>query len=324
MMSICMFIGFSCLIPLCFATTNSSEYEGSNLLAAISSLRNRDSAITAIVLAVPILFEPIIEKIISAFTKDKPESEIFRAKHALLSRTERFAIACGLLTIPMTAFLPNGIRNLANVYLCLRRCRYILIGGAVTVSLYRLDKNFFTFLKTCFIIILVTIGTVSGCYAENFCDLKSNNYIVMRELGSLCYLFAGVTTIYCIAKWLSFAITFKLKGSKASEEYSDRDLKTILPILYIVTTGVGVIILATTNRANPEVERYTASSLFYHHMSLILYLIFLISLSERAMKQEIIRGLVSNTVCCAVQLFEVGLPNILIVQAFFNNLCPLF
>jgi uncharacterized membrane protein len=294
--NICIILGFSCLIPLCFATNNSSEYNGSNLQIAITSLRNRDSAITAIALAVPILLELVTEKIISVFIKDKPESDKFRVKHALLNRIERFAIACGLLTIPMTAFLPQSLPNLVNVYLCLRKCRYVLIGGAVTVSLYRLDKNFFTMLKTCFIIVLVAIGSVSGCYAENFCNLRGSNYIVIRELGNLCYLLASFTTIFCIAQWLSFVVTAKLKGSTSSEEYNNTDLKTVLPILYIITTGVGIILLATLNRVNPEADRYTASALFYHHMGLILFLIFLISLSERAMKYEIIRGLVSQLV----------------------------
>jgi hypothetical protein len=306
-MNCCLFIGFSCLIPLCFANINASEYNGSNLQIAVTSLRNRDSAITAIALAVPILLELMIEKLISVFIKDKPESDKLRVKHALLNRIERFAIACGLLTIPMTAFLPQSLPNLVNVYLCLRRCRFVLIGGAVTVSLYRLDKNFFTMLKTCFIIILVAIGSVSGCYAENFCDLRGNNYIVIRELGNLCYLLASFTTIFCIAKWLAFVVTAKWRGSTASEEYNDTDLKTVLPILYIITTGTGIIILATANRINPEADRYTASSLFYHHMGLILFLIFLISLSERAMKYEIIRGLVSQfvfAVCCCSKIFD--------------------
>jgi hypothetical protein len=300
-MNWCIFIGFGCLMPLFFAANNASEYKGSELQKAISSQRNRDSAITAIALAVPILLGLFTEKIISVFVQNNEQSDKFRAKYSLLNRTERFAIACGLMTIPITAFLPNDIRNLVNIYLCLRRCRYVLIGGAITISLYRLDKNVFTRLKTCFIIVLVAIGSVSGCYAENFCNLRSNNYILIRELGALCYLLASTTTIYCIANWLYIVAKSKLKGSTASEDYYDRDLKATLPILYTATTGTAILLIATTNRANPETDRYTASSLFYNHMGLILFLIFLLSLSDRAMKYEIIRGLVSQSIfvfCC--------------------------
>lgn len=294
MMKVCLFIGFSCLIPLFIGATNSSEYIDSDLHAAISSHRNRDSAITAIALALPILAELAIERIISAFIKDKSENTKSIVKHALLNRTERFAVACGLLTIPITAFLPHHILSFVNIYLCLRKCRYVITGAAVLVSLYRLDNNVFTLLKTCFNIVLVAIGSVSGCYAENFCDLRGTNYLVIRELGNFCYLLAGIITLYCILRWLISFISVLIKGYTTTEEYMDTDLNTVLPILYVFSTGGAIIIMLTTNRVNPDSDKYTSSTLFYHHMGLILYIIFLISLSERAIKFEIIRGLVSH------------------------------
>jgi hypothetical protein len=300
------FGGALCLLPL--AAKPTSDFSDSELLTAVPSQRNRDSAVAAFALGLPILAEIVVEVITSITTEGRAEKVKLHIGRQLLNTRERFLLACGILTIPITAFFPGNTFQLVNIYLCLRKCRFMFVGGTVITSLSRYDVTFWSVRHTYSIVTCLIVGSVLGSYAEN------NNQHIGRQLSPLaifaygCYILALVILLYCNARWLLSIIptyftkqTLKPwldKGSQKDLHITDAQL--LIPLLYVATTGLVSILLSIIFRVSPEIDAYNADALFYHHLALILYVVFIMYLGDRMMKYDVIRGLVSYCVAYAL------------------------
>jgi hypothetical protein len=296
------FGGALCLLPL--AAKPTSDFSHSELLIAVPSQRNRDSAVAAFALGLPILAEIVVEVITSITTEGKAEKVKLHIGRQLLNTRERFLLACGILTIPITAFFPGNTFQLVNMYLCLRKCRFMFVGGTVITSLSRYDVTFWSVRQTYSIVTCLIVGSVLGSYAEN------NDQRIDRQLSPLaifaygCYILALLILLYCNARWLLSIIptyftkqTLKPwldKGSQKDLHITDAQL--LIPLLYVATTGLVSILLSIIFRVSPEIDAYNSDALFYHHLALILYVVFIMYLGDRMMKYDVIRGLVSHSV----------------------------
>lgn len=294
--------GALCLLPL---TGNPSiDLSHSDLLNAVPSQRNRDSAVAAFALGLPILGEVIVEMITSISTEGKSEKVKIHLGGQLLNTRERFLMALGILTIPITAFLPEDTVDLVNIYLCLRKCRFIFVGGTIITSLCRYDVAFWTVKKSFSIVVCLVIGSVMGSFSENG-SLRGRRST--HELAGIAYGFfilALCILLYCNARWFLSVIP-SLFSKQALKPWRDgvsqkdpqiTDAQLLLPLLYVFTTGLVSIIICVIFRVSPEIDAYNSDALFYHHLALIMYVIFLMYLSDRMMKYDVIRGLVSATV----------------------------
>lgn len=301
----CMLIFFGgalCLLPL--AARPTSDFSHSELLSAVPSQRNRDSAVAAFALGLPILAEILVEKITSLSTAGRSEKVKIHFGRQLLNTGERFLLACGILTIPITAFLPGKTFQLVNIYLCLRKCRFMFVGGTVITSLSRYDVTFWTVRKTYSIVTCLIIGSVLGSYAENnnLHSYQPSSPLAIFAYG--LYILALLILLYCNARWLQSIIPTYFtkqplkpwldKGSQKDLQITDAQL--LLPLLYVATTGLVSVLLSIIFRVSPEIDRYNADALFYHHLALILYVVFIMYLGDRMMKYDVIRGLVSHTI----------------------------
>lgn len=296
------FGGVLCLLPL--AAKPTSDFSHSDLFNAVPSQRNRDSAVAAFALGLPILAEIVVEVITSISTKGRSEKVKIHFGRQLLNTRERFLLACGILTIPITAFLPASTFQLINIYLCLRKCRFIFVGGTVITSLSRYDVTFWSVRKTYSILSCIIGGSVLGSYSEN------NNQYAGRQLSPLSifayglYLLALMILLYCNTRWL-LSITPTYFAKQTSKPWLDggsqkdlhiTDAQLLIPLLYVITTGLVSVLLSIVFRVSPEIDAYNADALFFHHLGLVLYVVLIMYLSDRMMKYDVIRGLVSPTV----------------------------
>lgn len=290
---LCFIGGICCFIPL--RLDSLTDYADSMRRETLTSSRSRDSAIAASALTLPIFLEIITEIITSVSAKS--EKVEMHVKQALLNTRERFVLACGILSISVTAFLPTDSPHLVNIYLCMNNCRLTFVGGAVIISLCRCDPNFWSQRKTYVALVLLVSSTVTGAFADNWsCYGKSATW---HDIAFMLFMLALAILFYCNVLWLfsmfpqlisgirNYSRNMQLEGMESLKKFP------IFPFLYVLTVTLATIVLVVTRRTYPENERRNADALFYHNLGFNTYLLFIMYISERQTKFEVIQGLVS-------------------------------
>lgn len=294
---ICLIGGTGCLIPL--AITPLIDYRSSQLHAALISERFKDSSIFTMTFALPVLFD-IISEVFQSLLMTKPRNKAkMKVKDALLNTRERFVLFCGMVTIPIVSFMPVHTQNLANIYLCMKRCRSMLVFGSVVTSLCRYNKKLWTVKKSYCMLLLIFVATFSGSLADNT-SLQSV-IPVAHNFSLLLYLVVGCIFFFYNGKWLcSFAPTVLKwlfsKSIKDAEEplegHRDDRKNSIFPLVYATVTTIISIASMAIARSYTGDRRYCEEDLFYQNLIIVLYLLVLMYISERMLKYEVVQGLV--------------------------------
>ena len=300
---VCVLGGIFCLTPLIgLPDAHLSDFRFKD---AVSSTRNRDSGVAAIALVVPIVVQIATETITSYIRGDSNTARIkLLVGRELLNKKERFVLACGLLTIPLTAFLPPETPNLINIYICLRMCRFIYVVGAVMISLCRYNRIYWTVLKTYLSLACMIGSSILTSYSQNYFPVLGGVNGPTTTLALLLSLLAYIIQMYCCISWLCSVIPILYRrlsavsagcdDETACNESIPSDRPLVLPVVYVSSANAFATIWSITNRVFPERTSFVGDTLFYYHLFLTLYLVFLMYLSERMMKYEIIKGLVSK------------------------------
>jgi hypothetical protein len=299
-LAVCFFGGIFCLFPLTGLPDH--EFTDFRFKAAVSSTRNRDSGVAAIALVVPIVVQIATETITCYFRGDNTAKIKVLVGRELLNKSERFVLALGLLTIPLTAFLPPETHNLVNIYICLRMCRFTYVVGAVMISLCRYNRNYWTVIRTYISMMCMMSSSILTSYAQNFFPLLGGVNGPTTTLALLLSLLAYIIQMYCCIGWLCSVIPVLFKrmtgirsGCSDDTPYNESipsHRPLLLPVVYVGTVNLWATVWSVTNRIFPERTSFVGDTLFYYHLFLTLYLVFLMYLSERMMKYEIIKGLV--------------------------------
>ena len=137
----------------------------------------------------------------SVLTIDKSDKIKMHVKQALLNSPERFLLACAILTVPISTFLPPDTAHLVNIYLCLYKSRLILMGGAAFASLCRYDPKFWSVRFTNIGIALLGAACFAGSFADNTMDGNSISPI-FHILALILFAIGSMMFFYCNFKWL--------------------------------------------------------------------------------------------------------------------------
>ena len=286
-----------CLLPL---SIDMFDFRDTPLSVTLKSVRFRDSAIFATSVTLPILMDVISELFNAIVTRNTPKSIKMRPKKPLLNTIERFMLYCGIMTIPMTAFLDPNMANLGNIYQCLRRSRTILVFGAVVTSLGRYDRKFWSPMTTYALLAFLIIGATIGSFTDN-CNVVGQQEIG-REIVSWFHIITATIFFSCNALWLCKNLPhyFKLIWSGRSaqsgeklENLSDHQYR-IFPLLYATATSAFFLGSMTAARLFGGEDTYSADALFLHNLMFILYLLLQMYMSERMLKCEVVEGLVRS------------------------------
>jgi hypothetical protein len=286
------FGGLYCLFPLIIGP--SINFQGSAEHYDLTSQRNRDSAIVAIALTVPIFVDLVTEIITSIVIGEKSNKIKMHVKQALLNNMERFVIACGIITVPLTAFLPPSTPNLVNIYLCLYKSRLILVGGTVFASLCRYNPVHWPTKATYTAVTLLAVACSTGAFADNFYPPETSS--VAHSIATILFMAGSFIFFACNFRWLYFTLPplfmqYVRANSNVRSTAGTTDL--LFPVLYVVTVTLASLSLTILRRLYPENIKQNSEGLFYHNLGFNIYLLFIMYISERMMKYEVIRGLVS-------------------------------
>jgi hypothetical protein len=295
---ICLIGGMGCLLPM--ATTPLKDYGTTQLHASLTSQRFKDSALFTMSFTLPLLFDIISEVFQSLIMKQKTEKAKMNVKDALLNTRERFILYCGIITIPILAFMPVHTQNLANLYLCLKRSRSMLIFGSVVTSLCRYNEKLWTVRKSNCLLLLLVTATFSGSLADNTSVISV--IPIAHKTSMFLYLVTGCLFFYCNGNWIcSFAPNVLkwlfFKSTKDDEEpLEDRGPNSIFPLVYATATSIISTACMVAARSYTGDRRYCEEDLFIQNLLIVIYLLVLMYISETMLKYEVVQGLVRTIV----------------------------
>jgi hypothetical protein len=307
--SVIFLLGVSCLLPL-INVYPIADFENSVIKLSLMSQRNKNSSIVAASLAIPVFLDLALETLMSILTIDKSDKIKMHVRQALLNSPERFLLACAILTVPISTFLPSDTAHLANIYLCLYKSRLIFMGGAAFSSLCRYDPKFWPVWLTNFGIALLGAACFGGAYADNTMDGNSISPIV-HIVALTLFAIGSMIFFYCNIKWLISVIprlcrALWIAPSRENLSNTSPDVRdSLFHVLYVTTVTGASIVLSVTRKLYPENSRLNSDALFAHNLLFNLYLLFVMYISERMVKYEVVKGLVSW--CCCFLLSAAAL-----------------
>lgn len=306
--SICFFAGIYCLFPLVIGPLTS--FKDSSDLFDLTSQSNRDSSIVAIALTVPIFVDLATEIFTSIVIGDKSNKIKMHVKQALLNTRERFVLACGIITVPLTAFLPPATPHLVNIYLCLYKCRIILVGGSVLASLCRYNPVHWPMRATSSAIILLAVACITGSFADNF--YPPNTPSVAHSTATILFMAGSTIFFACNFRWLFYTLPplfmqYVRWNSNIRSASGSTDL--LFPVLYVLTVTLSSLSLTILRRLYPENVKQSAEGVFHHNLAFNIYLLFVMYISERMMKYEVVQGLVRTCTLDSTHVIEAFLSN---------------
>ena len=319
----CIIGGFCCFFPFLLGQLN--DFSATVLSAALSSQRSRDLAVVSTSLLVPIYMGILTDTITSLFIRDKSKKIRLHVGQELLNVRERFALACAILAVAMPSTMQSDIPNLVNVWMCLRNFRLMLVGGIVNVSLCRYDRNFWSMSKTSISLALLAASTILDSCAINLRSLKG--YPIAHIVASVALLIAVVIFLSCCFRWLLFVCPKIYRGAMVTlspkTPLSTRNDRSpgcykhlLFPLLYVTSITLITIILVPLMVFYPP-SNYNDDALFFDSMGNIMFLLFIMYISDRMMKYEVIEGLVShipNARCYAYLLISASAPTTTFVK----------
>lgn len=299
-----------CLIgcTLCFlpALMGQIETEDDMLVNALTSNKNRDLAVAVIALSVPVFTEIAADYCTNIFVGPKSKRIKMHVREALLKPSEHLLLTCSILSVPVMAFLPARMDHLVATYLCFTRFRILLVGGLVIISLSRFDKKIWTKEITLLCVCLATVSCVVGSFADN---LELVNYgkfadaVMIAGMGVFCL---------CSCRWFYISVPIVLRMKSKIHDVNElinqnspgvAEQHLVFPLLYIISANVSAIFLAATMRSLPTLT-FDAEWFFFNNLAFVVYLIILLTISERMAKYEVLQGLVSG-VYCFILMFNV-------------------
>lgn len=284
--------GICCLFPLVIGPSMNFRESKDNF--DLTSQRNRDSSIVAIALTVPIFVDLVTEITTSIVIGDRSSKIKMHVKQALLNNMERFVIACGIITVPLTAFLPPSTPNLVNIYLCLYKSRLILVGGTVFASLCRYNPVHWPRKATYSAVLLLAVACFTGAFVDNFYLPDTSS--VAHSIATILFMAGSFIFFACNFRWLYFTLPplfmqYVRANSNIRSTTGSTDL--LFPVLYVLTVTLASLSLTILRRLYPESIKENSEGLFYHNLGFNIYLLFVMYISERMMKYEVVQGLVS-------------------------------
>ena len=293
----CLITGASCFLPLIFGSLRS--YSTSPLPAALSSTTNRDLAISALTLVVPIMMGIATDIFTSILLRGKSKELRAHVERELLNIPERFLLAFGILVTPIPAFYNVNTPHLINICFCLRKCRLMLVGGTILISLCRYDPKHWSVKKTYLGLVLLSIAAITGSFALNSSSAQSSDDVVTK-VASAFLLCSVVLFGTCSFGWLRSVrpkllqnCPFRNANTFRNTTISDSSNHLLFPTLYVIVTCLAGTTLVVSSIVIPS-YKYGNNALFFDNMANILFLLLIMYISDRMSKHDALRGVVST------------------------------
>ena len=172
----------------------------------------------------------------------------------------------------------------------------------MNVSLCRYDRNFWSMSKTCISLALLAGSTILDSCAINLRSL--DRHPIARIVASIALLIAVVIFLSCCFRWLHSVCPKVYRGaivylSQKTPSFTKTDRSPgcykhlLFPLLYVTSITLTTITLVPLMIFYPP-SNYNDDALFFDSVGNVMFLLFIMYVSDRMMKYEVIEGLVSH------------------------------
>jgi hypothetical protein len=295
--AICLIGCLCCFLPVVIGPH--VEFELKELDSALTSDRNRNLAVAALALTAPIFIEMAADYCTNIFVGAKSKRIRMHVRESLLKPYEQFLLTCSILSVPTIAFLPSDTDHVVTTYFCINRFRILLVGGLVLISLSRFNKKIWTTNITYIVLCLLATSEVTGSYADNLGLLE--NTVMRKVADSLLIVGLGIFCL-CSCKWFYFSVPIVLRMKSRVHDVETlvnqnaprmAEQHLVFPLVYIASANVGALFVIASTRIIPK-HILEDDWFFISNLGYVTYLIFLLTISERMAKYEVLQGLVSS------------------------------
>jgi hypothetical protein len=281
--------GLCCFIPL--ITGDLRDYSNSPVTNAVTEQSNRELGVAAAALTFPIFLEILTDVFTINERSEKREKIKCHVQDELLNTRERSLLALGVLASSVPALMAPGHLYLGNIYYSFYRCRLIFTGGALMISLNRYDGYYWPTRIVNAILFLLCSGCVFSAFADNTSSLETS--FIVHQIGLTLFLVSFCLFSICSVRWtycnvptICAAIKSTSRGEIDSKWYK------LFPLLHVSTLTITALIVE--KRLHDSSDNTVTHSIFSHNLIYVLYFVFIMYISVRKMKSEVIHGLVSN------------------------------
>ena len=178
--------GFLCFLPFILGTP--SCVETSILRASLSSVQYGYSAVTLIVLTIPLVIEMAIDGLLYlyqySFVRKKQQSTyildttVLRPYTYSFNTPEKMLFIIGIIIQPLVAFLPADTTNLGQLYICCNKCQIMLVGGSFASWLCRYDSRHFGVYSMSVFIGILVISVSLQAFGDNMRNCETMNQVL--------------------------------------------------------------------------------------------------------------------------------------------------
>lgn len=302
----CFASGLGCCLPLFLGIK--SNIEDLPLRQSIMASEGFGfSCIASIALSIPLFIDVFID--ISTSIDKSPNIGSNRlksqssetAKFNFLNISERVLILLGIIVLPLMIVIPKKTPNLALIFVCLFKCQQCWIGGTISLSLSRYNKEYFPNNYLLTLLTSLSIGQVASAFTDNILPTASTSnmlyaldmitliLILVPCIAFLVYSTRWLVLVYCRANYL-FCYS-KVQSPPMNHTAVDH---AFFPMIYTVSGIIIILSLCTLSGIAYQLHNYTELNLVQSTAPYLIFVVLVSILSLRMVKFEVVQGLVSS------------------------------
>lgn len=296
---LCLLGGICCFLPV--MTGAPSLIEESILSRSLESgFYYRDTSVALLALAVPLAADIGIDFFILLINGKKAPSNDAICFQCSVCSFQKLTCLIGIVIVPITAYLPGQYSNHALIYVCCNKCRTLIVGSIVMITLSQYIKKYWPVKSTLLFLALLSFGQIGTAFAENTTGIDSNKKLslcakistllaaIILVVSSFRCLYEVIHKEYRLAK-LEKQILPNATGSE--RHYWSRILFSLLNLLIFAI----VVLLLSVNAAKYDAMRnYTDEALLQSNVAYLIFELAFTIMTMRMIKFDVVRGLVSH------------------------------
>lgn len=288
---ICYLGGFFCLIPIYLQPI--SNLEDSLLRDSLTSVGFRYSSVATLALVIPVFFDTLTDLVFNHYQRGKQNTGNSVVSEGFLNTLEKVLFLSGIVVLPITAFFPESTTNWAFIYVCCNKCQLTFVGGAVIISLSRYNNKCWTNKATYLAVIMLSLG---NSLASNIDNPKEVGQKVDYYVAVISYVIPALASFIFLSsafRWYIGPLRRKLCAISNDPSLFEEKTCFFFPLVYITMSVMCILTIGVLSGAYNTLRIYDGTALLVNNLIYFAYVLFIIFISMRMSKLEVVQGLVS-------------------------------
>ena len=296
---ICFIGGLSSFLPLFVGIQ--SHLEDTVLKRSLTSgYYFRDSSMATLTLALPILIDILLDLTTASFAKTKLKGMGCSDQNSpcCLNNIEKFMLLGGIISAPLTAFIPYDVPKLGLIFLCCKKYQIVIVTGIVMISLCRNNVKFWPVSYTiAFLVVLSTATTLSSFIRNSILQDIDDASNYKMELACSVFQWAPIALlIFCNIRWLANTLMLRWKTDKYSPSKPEKDRQSdshvYFTTVWVLTSLFGMLLLIVLSGIYNTDDKIDAIGLLLNNFIFLSFELAVTVFLMRIVKSDVVQGLV--------------------------------